>query len=112
MDNKLFVGNIAGGTTEEDLNDIFAQAGTVTSVKLIKIKEMRNPKNIAFVEMGDQGDAQKAISMFNGSELKGRTLRVNIARPREALPAEGGWYTDPLPPAKTKKSNPKRKPSK
>jgi len=111
LDNKLFVGNLSGGATEEDLNGIFAQAGTVTSVKLIKIKEMRNPKNIAFVEMSDQSDAQKAISMFNGSELKGRPMRVNIARPREALPVEGGWYTDPLPSTKIKKSNPRRKPS-
>ena len=111
MDNKLFVGNLSGGTTEEELSGIFAQAGTVTSVVLIKIKEMRSPKNIAFVEMENQGDAQKAISLLNGSELKGRPMRVNIARPREAPPAEGGWYTDPLPSAKLKKSHPRRKPS-
>ena len=83
MESKLYVGNLAYSTTEEDLRALFAQAGTVTSVALIKDRDSGQSKGFAFVEMGNQAEAEKAISMFNGTQMKDRELKVNLARPRE-----------------------------
>ncbi len=65
MENRLYVGNLAYSTTEDDLRTLFAQAGTVASVALIKDRVSGQSKGFAFVEMGNQAEAQKAISMFN-----------------------------------------------
>jgi RNA recognition motif-containing protein len=89
MDVKLYVGNLSYSTTEDDLRTLFAQAGTVTSVALIKDRDTGNSKGFAFVEMSTQAEAQKAISMFNSFKLEDRTLVVNVARPREERPAGG-----------------------
>lgn len=94
MDNKLYVGNLSYATTEDDLRSLFAQAGTVASVELIKDRDTGNSKGFAFVEMSNQTEAQKAISIFNGSTLDNRAIKVNIARPREERPRGGGWYND------------------
>jgi RNA recognition motif-containing protein len=83
MDNKLYVGNLSYSTTEDELRTLFVQAGTVTSVDVIKDKLTGNSKGFAFVQMGTQEEAEKAISMFNGYSLSRRDLRVNIARPKE-----------------------------
>ncbi len=83
MESKLYVGNLAYSTTEDDLRALFAQAGTVTSVALIKDRDSGQSKGFAFVEMGNQAEAEKAISMFNGTQMKDRELKVNLARPRE-----------------------------
>ena len=83
MESKLYIGNLSYSTTEDDLRSIFGQAGTVTSVALIKDRDSGQSKGFAFVEMGNQAEAQKAISMFNGQILGDRELRVSIARPRE-----------------------------
>ena len=83
MEVKLYVGNLSYDTTEEDLRSLFAQAGTVTSVALIKDRDTNRSKGFAFVEMSTQVEAQKAISMFNGFALANRDLTVNMARPRE-----------------------------
>jgi RNA recognition motif-containing protein len=90
METKLYVGNLAYSTTEEDLQSLFAQAGTVKSVALIKDRETGRSKGFGFVEMENQAETEKAISMFHGSMLNDRALTVNIARPREERPRGGG----------------------
>ena len=83
MEVKLYVGNLSYSTTEEELRELFAQAGAVASVALIKDRDTGRSKGFAFVEMGSQAEAQKAITMFNSHKMGDRTLTVNIARPRE-----------------------------
>jgi RNA recognition motif-containing protein len=86
MESKLYVGNLPYSATEEELSSLFGQAGTVTSVAIIKDRETGRSKGFAFVEMSSSDEAQKAINMLTGHMLGGRDLRVSIARPRE----EGG----------------------
>ncbi len=83
MDNKLYVGNLPFNTTEEDLRSMFAQAGTVVSVSLIRDRETKRSRGFAFVELSNQAEAEKAVSLFNNTLLDNRTLKVNLARPRE-----------------------------
>lgn len=90
MDVKLYVGNLAYATTEDDLRTLFAQAGSVASVALIKDRDTGQSKGFAFVEMSTQVEAQKAISMFNAYTLNTRELTVNLARPREERTGPGG----------------------
>ena len=90
MNEKLYVGNLAYGTTEEDLRQLFAQAGSVTACDLIKDRDTGQSKGFAFVTMGTQSEAEKAIQMFNAHSLADRALTVNAAKPREARPANGG----------------------
>lgn len=86
MESKLYVGNLPYSATEEELSSMFGQAGTVTSVAIIKDRETGRSKGFAFIEMSNADEAQKAINMLNGQQMGGRDLRVSIARPRE----EGG----------------------
>jgi RNA recognition motif-containing protein len=90
MDVKLYVGNLSYATTEDELRALFAQAGTVASVALIKDRDTGQSKGFAFVEMSTQAEAQKAISQFNAKDLKDRALTVNLARPREERGGFGG----------------------
>lgn len=90
METKLYVGNLSFSTTEDELRTLFAQAGTVSTVDLIKDRDTGNSKGFAFVQMGTQQDAEKAISMFNGYSLGNRELRVNVARPKEDNRFGGG----------------------
>ena len=83
MEAKLYVGNLSYETTEQGLRELFMQAGSVTSVALIKEPGTNRSKGFAFVEMGSPTEVQKAISMFNGYSLNDRQLTVNVARPRE-----------------------------
>ncbi|MDD2695299.1 MAG: RNA-binding protein [Anaerolineales bacterium] len=83
METKLYVGNLSYDTTEEGLRTLLSQAGAVTSVELIKDRDTGRSKGFAFVTMGSQVEAEKAISMFNEKTLDDRAIRVNIARPRE-----------------------------
>jgi RNA recognition motif-containing protein len=83
MDVKLYVGNLSYDTTEDDLRTLFAQAGTVASVAVIKDRDTDRSKGFAFIEMGTQAEAQKAIGMFNAKAFKDRDLTVNLARPKE-----------------------------
>lgn len=84
MNEKLYVGNLTYGTTENELRELFAQAGTVTSCELIKDRDSGQSKGFAFVTMGSQAEAEKATSMFNAYSLDNRALTVNTAKPREA----------------------------
>lgn len=83
MDNKLYVGNLPFKTTEEDLRSMFAQAGNVVSVSLIKDRDTGRSRGFAFVEFSTQAEAEKAVSLFNNTPLENRTLKVNLARPKE-----------------------------
>jgi RNA recognition motif-containing protein len=87
MDVKLYVGNLAYSTTEDDLRMLFAQAGNVATINLIKDRDTGQSKGFAFVTMGTEAEAQKAISMFNEFNLGDRALKVNTAKPREDRPA-------------------------
>lgn len=82
-ENRLFVGNLAYQTIENDLQELFAQAGPVTSVNLMLDKFTGKSRGFAFVEFSAASDAQKAVEMFHGKDFQGRALTVNIARPRE-----------------------------
>jgi RNA recognition motif-containing protein len=83
METKLYVGNLSYATTEDELRSLFSQAGSVASVALIKDRDSGQSKGFAFVEMSNQAEMQKAISMFNGHYMGDREIRVSIARPRE-----------------------------
>ena len=83
MEAKLYVGNLSYTTTDDDLRTLFAQAGTVASVAVIKDRDTGTSKGFGFVEMTSQVEAQKAISMFNSYQMGERALTVNLAKPRE-----------------------------
>lgn len=82
MDVKLYVGNLSYTTTEADLESLFAKAGEVASVILIKDRDTGDARGFAFVEMTTQVEAEKAMKMFNGQYWNNRELIVNLARPR------------------------------
>ena len=90
MSNKLFVGNLSFDTTENDLQDAFAAHGTVTETNLMMDRTTGRPRGFGFVTMNSPEEAQKAIAALNGSQLGGRALTVNVAKPREERPAGGG----------------------
>ena len=90
MSNKLYVGNLSFDTTEVDLQDTFAEAGTVTEVALMQDKFTGRSRGFAFVTMSSADEAQKAISLFHGKTVQGRPLTVNEARPREERSGGGG----------------------
>jgi RNA recognition motif-containing protein len=91
MESKIYVGNLSYSTTEDDLKALFAQAGTVTSVALIKDRDSGQSKGFGFIEMSNQVEAEKAISLFNGFQLGDRQLKVNLARPKEEKGRGGGF---------------------
>ena len=82
MSKRIYVGNLSYQTTEGDLSNLFEQVGQVDSVNVITDRDTGRSKGFAFVEMSND-DADKAITQFNGTEVDGRTLTVNEARPRE-----------------------------
>ena len=90
MGNKLYVGNLAYAVRDDDLQQAFAQFGTVTSAKVMMDRETGRSKGFGFVEMGSDAEAQSAINGMNGQPLSGRALVVNEARPREDRPGGGG----------------------
>jgi len=92
MGKKLYVGNLAYSTTEDDLRDTFAKIGEVASAKLIIDPTNGRSKGFGFVEMATDDDAQKAISSLNGTDLHGRTITVNEARPPKERGGGGGGY--------------------
>ena len=90
METKLYVGNLSYSTIEIDIEELFAQAGTVSKCELVLDKFTSRSRGFAFVEMSTPEEAQKCVDMFNDMEFQGRNLRVNIARPREDRPRGGG----------------------
>jgi len=81
---KLYVGNLSFQTTEQELNDLFAQHGTVTEANLIMDRDTQRPRGFAFVTMGSAEEGQRAIEALNGQSIGGRNLTVNEARPMES----------------------------
>ena len=85
---KLYVGNLSFNTTNHDLEELFAQAGTVESANVVEDRETGRSRGFGFVEMSSKEEGEAAIEQFNGREVDGRELKVNEAKPRE----EGGGY--------------------
>src|SRR2546430_109738 len=83
MSMKLYVGNLAFQTSSQELQTLFAQAGTVESVSLIEDRETGRSRGFGFVEMSTKEEGAAAIQQFNGKDLGGRALNVNEAKPRE-----------------------------
>ncbi len=81
MQNKLFIGNLPYKATDQELQDFFSAAGSVSSATIIKERETGRSKGFGFVEMSSDEEAQKAIDMLNGKEFNGRAIMVSIARP-------------------------------
>lgn len=90
MESKLYVGNLAYHVTEDQLRELFGQAGEIKEVTLIIDRQSGRSKGFGFVEMMTQAEAEKAIQMFNDYEMEGRKIAVNIARPREERGPGGG----------------------
>ncbi|OGC59513.1 RNA-binding protein [candidate division WWE3 bacterium RIFCSPLOWO2_01_FULL_42_11] len=87
---KLFVGNLPYKATSEELGQLFSQAGNVVSAEVVMDRMSGRSRGFGFVEMESDGAAQAAVSQFNGHEMDGRKLVVNVARPREDRPQSGG----------------------
>jgi cold-inducible RNA-binding protein len=82
MDIRIYVGNLSKSTTEAEINTLFAQAGKVSTVELVKDRDSGLSKGFAFVTMTDQAEADKAISTYNAYSLGGNEIKVNVAKPR------------------------------
>ena len=90
MAMKLYVGNLSFQTSSEELQQLFAQAGTVESATVVEDRDTRRSRGFGFVEMASKEEGEKAIQQFNGTDLNGRNLTVNEARPREDRGNRGG----------------------
>jgi RNA recognition motif-containing protein len=90
MSMKLYVGNLSFDTSKDDLQTMFAAAGTVESVSLIEDRETGRSRGFGFVEMSTKEEGAAAVDQFNGKDLDGRTLKVNEAKPREDRGGGGG----------------------
>ena len=90
MGSKIYVGGLPYSTTEQELSDLFAAHGAVTSSRIITDKFTGQSRGFGFVEMSSDTEAQAAITALNGTELGGRTLTVNEARPQEPRTGGGG----------------------
>lgn len=89
---RLFVGNLSYQTMDQDLQDFFSAAGSVSSVNVMMDKFTGKSRGFAFVEFASSDEANKAVEMFHGKELQGRPLTVNLARPREERPPRQGGF--------------------
>ena len=90
MGSKIYVGGLPYATTEQQLSDLFAAHGVVTSSRVIADKFTGHSRGFGFVEMSSDAEAQAAITALNGTQLDGRTLTVNEARPQEPRSGVGG----------------------
>jgi len=90
LSKKLYVGGLSYDTTESSLENLFAQAGQVDSVRIITDRETGRAKGFGFVEMGNDNEADRAITMFNGTNFEGRNIIVNEARPQTDRPQRSG----------------------
>jgi RNA recognition motif-containing protein len=87
---KLYVGNLSFNTSNQDLEELFSQAGTVQSANVVEDRETGRSRGFGFVEMSSKEEGEAAIAQFNGQEVDGRALNVNEAKPRENRPGGGG----------------------
>jgi RNA recognition motif-containing protein len=90
MGKKLYVGNLPFSTTEQDLNNMFSQCGTVESAKIITDRDTGRSKGFGFVEMSSDAEALAAITKYNGQDMNGRPLTVNEAKPMAPREPRGG----------------------
>jgi cold-inducible RNA-binding protein len=90
MSTKLYVGNLSFNTSSQDLETMFAEAGTVQSASVVEDRDTGRSRGFGFVEMSTKEEAQAAISSFDGKDLDGRNLKVNEAKPRENRSGGGG----------------------
>jgi RNA recognition motif-containing protein len=90
MSMKLYIGNLSFQTTSDELQTLFSQSGTVESVSLVTDRDTGRPRGFGFIEMGSKAEGEDAITRFNGTELNGRSLTVNEAKPRENRGGSGG----------------------
>ncbi|HKO98208.1 MAG TPA: RNA-binding protein [Pyrinomonadaceae bacterium] len=90
MAMKLYVGNLSFQTSSEELQQLFSQAGAVESATVVEDRDTGRSRGFGFVEMASKEDGEKAIQQFNGTDLNGRNLTVNEARPREDRGGRGG----------------------
>jgi cold-inducible RNA-binding protein len=90
MNSKLYVGNLSYQVTEDELRTMFGQAGSIESVAIPVDNITNQPRGFAFVVMGSDAEAQKAINMCNGKTLGERQIRVNISQPKESNRSSGG----------------------
>jgi|SRR5579862_2417117 len=90
MGNKLYVGNLPFSATDDSLREMFAQAGQVDSARIITDRDTGRSKGFGFVEMSTEQEATAAINKFNGTDLEGRSLTVNEARPMAPRDSGGG----------------------
>lgn len=90
MAQKLYVGGLPYSTTDQELADAFAQAGSVVSASIVTDRMTGRSRGFGFVEMASEAEGTAAIDMWHGKEFGGRTLTVNVARPKEERPAGGG----------------------
>lgn len=90
MNNKLFVGNLSFKLSEKELQDLFAQYGTVVSCAIPTDRETGRKRGFAFVEMANQAEAEAAIKGLNGKDLEGRQLAVSVSQPKAKGPGGGG----------------------
>jgi len=89
---KLYVGNLPFNTTNQDLNEIFGEIGSVESANVIEDRETGRSRGFGFVEMANKEDGERAIAELNGKEVNGRELKVNEAKPQERRNGGGGGY--------------------
>jgi RNA recognition motif-containing protein len=89
---NIYVGNLPYSVTEDELRNMFAAYGDVSTANIITDKYSGESKGFGFVEMPRQSDAEEAIKALNGSSVKGRSIKVNQARPRNERPARGPRY--------------------
>ena len=92
MGTKLYIGNLSFETSDSDLKTLFAACGSVVSCDVIMDKFTNKSRGFAFVEMGSQAEATKAITELNGKDCGGRSLKVNEAKPREERSSGGGGF--------------------
>ena len=90
MSTKLYVGNLSFNTSNEDLQELFGQSGTVETVNIVEDRETGRSRGFGFVEMSTAEEGKAAIEQLNGKEIDGRSLTVNEARPREERGGGGG----------------------
>lgn len=90
MSTKLYVGNLSFNTSNEDLQELFGQSGTVESVNIVEDRDTGRSRGFGFVEMSSAEEGKTAIEQLNGKEVDGRSLTVNEARPREERSGGGG----------------------
>ena len=108
METKLYVGNLHFSVTDEKLKEMFAEAGTVVDVNIIKDRDSGRSKGFAFIEMSNQVQVEEAVRIYNEFEMNGRPLKVSIARPQEKYSrykkGNSDWYDD-----RRRRDNRKRK---